>query len=163
MLSDASILGADLNSNGLCLLRNFDPFFMLVFVLIFQNVKFVIQTINDILLTINLCLVVALNGCNAYVDLLLSPFKVFNMSLEIAKVSLQEFMRFNLTPVSGYYIFSDAIAHLNKFTLLALLVLHFLKLKMLTVLSLFAMLFIEAVSLSLLHNRYILSLNISLW
>ena len=122
MLSDASILGSDLNSYGLGLLGNFDSFSVLVVVLILQNVKFVAQTCNDILLTTNLCLVVTLKGCNAYVDLLLSPFKIFDMSLEVAKVPLQKLVGLNFAPISSYDIISDAIGHLHKLMVLALFV-----------------------------------------
>ena len=71
-------------------------------------------------------------------------------------------MRLDFLTVSLNDLFSDTVGELQHFVLLGVLILNFLILHVLSILSLFSMLFIETKTDGSSHNRYILSLYISI-
>jgi hypothetical protein len=140
----------------LSLLTDLNTLSILVFVLILKDLELVVQAGNDVLLTLNLSFVVTLQGCNAYVELLLAALQVLDMGLKVAEVTLKELVGLDLCPVGGDDSVSDTIGHGYKLILLSVLVLNLLELKLLSLFSLLAMLLIEPIALSLLHDGHIL-------
>jgi hypothetical protein len=155
MLGYISILLRDLDSNGLSLLTDVNSFSVLILVLIFQNIKFVVQASDNIFLTLNLRFIISLECCNAYVELFLSSLEVFDMGLQVAVVSFEELMRLNFCPVSGDDPVSDAVTNLDQLVMLAMLILNPLELQMLAFFPLLAMLLVKSVAMSGHHYGHV--------
>jgi hypothetical protein len=87
-LSDFSFFVFNFNSNSSNLLSNFLSFVGSFIVLLFHDIKLIVKTGNNILLTMNLSFEVTLERYKAGIISLLSSFKILNLSLESNKVSL---------------------------------------------------------------------------
>lgn len=101
-VSDIRLLGRDLNPNCLDLLLYVHRLFCFVLVLLLKNVEFVFETVDDILLTLQLGLVIALQSSNAHIESLLSSPKLSDLLLQIIEISLVQFVGLNLSTVGRH-------------------------------------------------------------
>lgn len=101
-----------------------------------------LETTDDGTLRMKLSIEVLSQSCNALLISSFSSFNIINLSSKSCKISVVEFMGFNLVAVSVNNSFSGSLTHLSEIMDTSVLFLNLLVLVVLTFLSLGSMLLI---------------------
>lgn len=141
---DFLVSGVDLSSNGLNLLGDFNAFLRLVGVLVLEHLEFVLAAADDAVLTLDLCLEISLQNCNALLIGLSSSLEVFDLGAQGSEVSLAQLVGLDFGPVGRDDTLPDVLADLCDLILLLVLLLDLLVLHVLSLLSLLAVLLVVA-------------------
>ena len=121
-------------------------------ILCFQNFTFMLKTLNNHILTIQLGFIISFQKRNALIECFFSSLKVFNLSSDSGEVSIVEFLRFNFSSICSNYSLSDSLANLSHFKLFLMLILNFNIFLMLSLLTLLSMLLVMTECRSILDN-----------